>query len=83
LQAGIGAAAGVAAAFVAPFGGILYSFEEVCSAWSGKETWRSFCCTIIVIATYSFFTEVSSWLESHTGDFVLGLEESEALKVLP
>ena len=48
---GVGAAAGVAAAFNAPFGGILYSFEEVCSQWTESMTWRSFFCVVIVSLT--------------------------------
>ena len=50
---GMGAAAGVAAAFNAPFGGILYSFEEVCSSWTAQLTWRSFVCCMLVAMTYA------------------------------
>ena len=47
---GMGAAAGVAAAFNAPLGGILYSLEEVCSHWSSRMTWLSFLCSVTVVA---------------------------------
>ena len=57
---GIGAAAGVAAAFNAPFGGILYSFEEVCSTWTEHMTWRAFFCVVIVSLTYTFCVEFSN-----------------------
>ena len=50
---GIGCAAGVAAAFNAPLGGILYSFEEVCSHWSAKMTWRSFFCVVVAALVYN------------------------------
>jgi len=56
---GMGAAAGVAAAFNAPFGGILYSFEEVCSKWTAALTWRSFCCALVVTSVYTFYVEYS------------------------
>ena len=56
--AGMGAAAGVAAAFNAPFGGILYSFEEVCSHWSSVLTWRSFVCAVVVSLTYGLIVEL-------------------------
>jgi chloride channel 7 len=56
---GMGAAAGVAAAFNAPFGGILYSFEEVCSHWTATLTWRSFFCCMLVAMTYRLIVELS------------------------
>jgi H+/Cl- antiporter ClcA len=62
-----GTAAGLAAAFGAPIGGVLFSLEEASSFWSRKVMWRSLLCT-------SCATMVLSWLNKR--DFSLSLPGS-------
>ncbi|XP_013403924.1 chloride channel protein C [Lingula anatina] len=50
-----GAAAGVASAFGAPVGGLLFSMEEVSSFWNMRLSWQIFFCSMVSTFTTDLF----------------------------
>jgi chloride channel 7 len=55
-----GAAAGLAAAFGSPIGGVMFSWEEASTFWSRKVTWRCFLCTALAVLTLALLRRTAS-----------------------
>ncbi len=48
-------AAGVAAAFNAPVGGLLFAMEDLSSFWSKRLSWQVFFCSVVAVAIAGLF----------------------------
>eukprot|EP00518_Triparma_eleuthera_P016439 CAMPEP_0197568100 /NCGR_PEP_ID=MMETSP1320-20131121/36760_1 /TAXON_ID=91990 /ORGANISM="Bolidomonas sp., Strain RCC2347" /LENGTH=869 /DNA_ID=CAMNT_0043130359 /DNA_START=121 /DNA_END=2727 /DNA_ORIENTATION=- len=55
----IGGAAGIAAAFRSPIGGVLYMMEDMASYWNHETTVRAFGCTMTATLVFSFLLDVT------------------------
>jgi len=77
----MGAAAGVAAAFNAPIGGILFSLEEVSSFWDGELTVLTFLAAAVAAFTVNYWSSGMQGTFSDSGlvIFADGTETTYAL----
>ncbi|XP_022809140.1 chloride channel protein A-like [Stylophora pistillata] len=73
-----GAAAGVASAFGAPVGGLLFSMEEVSSFWNMKLSWQTFFACMVSTFTTDLFNSAFEGFK-YQGDFGLFKAEKNIL----
>jgi chloride channel 7 len=68
-----GTAAGVAAGFKSPIGGVLFALEEGASFWSSTLTIRTFFCALVTMITLTIILQANGMGASDTADiFVFG-----------
>jgi chloride channel 7 len=75
-----GAAAGVAAAFGAPIGGVLFSFEEGASFWTMKLTWRCFFCCLTAVASLYLINSLPNMLGHRDSGAMFSFGEFHSLE---
>jgi len=85
-----GAAAGIASAFGAPVGGLLFAMEEVSSFWNMKLSWQVFFCSMVSAFTTDLFNSsfqgfqyTGSFGQFKTGQYILfQIEDGIDLNIL-